>query len=143
MTHVLAFSDVLYGYYQDASLNTIGKENVMRTVDYGLKQVPFIVTPKVKEMARAHYACSSLIGLPVEVSGGSGSAGSHWEKTVSGYDYMTGMVSYHMLITNVTLALLEDSGWYKPDYTSAEPMWWGKNRGCDFTIYDKCSMGNP
>jgi hypothetical protein len=48
-----------------------------------------------------------------------------------------------MIISNITLALLEDSGWYMPDYSLAEPMWWGKNRGCDFTIYNKCPNGSP
>merc|ERR1719478_353275 len=32
-----------------------------------------------------------------------------------------------------TLALLEDSGGYKADYTKAEPMLWGYNKGCAFT----------
>ena len=49
-----------------------------------------------------------------------------------GNDYMTSTVSSHMLISEITLALFEDSGWYMPDYSQAEDMWWGKNRGCDF-----------
>ena len=31
-----------------------------------------------------------------------------------------------------TLALLEDSGWYKANFSSAEPLIHGKERGCDF-----------
>ena len=58
-----------------------------------------------------------------------------------GNDYMTSSVSSHMLISKITLALFEDSGWYMPDYSQADPMWWGKNRGCSFLDYDYCPMG--
>lgn len=39
--------------------------------------------------------------------------------------------------SNFTLALLEGTGWYKPDYTVAESLIWGNNRGCNF-IDDYC-----
>jgi len=47
-----------------------------------------------------------------------------------------------MLITNISLALFEDTGWYKPDYSLAVDMWWGKGRGCDFIHHNKCPMGD-
>ena len=34
--------------------------------------------------------------------------------------------------TKFTLALLEDSGWYKPDYDLADVLNFGYNKGCDF-----------
>jgi hypothetical protein len=40
-------------------------------------------------------------------------------------------------VSNLTLALLEDSGWYKVDYSKSENMLWGRNRGCEF-LEDKC-----
>ena len=60
-----------------------------------------------------------------------------------GYDFMTAQVSQHMRITKISLALFEDSGWYMPDYSLAEDMWWGKDRGCDFVHHKKCPMGDP
>lgn len=36
-------------------------------------------------------------------------------------------------ITEFSLALLEGSGWYQVNYTMAEPMTWGKGKGCTFT----------
>ena len=60
-----------------------------------------------------------------------------------GFDYMTSQTTKHSLITKMTLALFEDSGWYKPNYELAEDMWWGKNRGCDFVHHSKCPMGEP
>ena len=35
------------------------------------------------------------------------------------------------LMSRITLALLEDSGWYRPNYDMAEDFL-GKNLGCDF-----------
>ena len=42
------------------------------------------------------------------------------------------------MISDITLALFEDSGWYMPNYTYADEyngnhsQWWGKERGCAF-----------
>lgn len=35
-------------------------------------------------------------------------------------------------LTRLTLALLEDTGWYRINYTSAPPLTWGAGAGCDF-----------
>ena len=60
-----------------------------------------------------------------------------------GFDFMTAQISDNMTITNVSLALFEDSGWYMPNYEFAEDMWWGKNRGCEFIHHKACPMGDP
>ncbi len=40
-------------------------------------------------------------------------------------------------ISEFFLAVLEGSGWYTPDYTMTEPMFWGKGKGCEF-LDTKC-----
>jgi leishmanolysin len=35
-------------------------------------------------------------------------------------------------ITAFTVALLESTGWYLPDYTMVQDSTWGKGKGCDF-----------
>lgn len=35
-------------------------------------------------------------------------------------------------ISEFTLAALEGTGWYTPNYVMAEPMFWGKGKGCSF-----------
>ena len=47
---------------------------------------------------------------------------------------MTGTHTQNPVYSNVTLALLEDTGWYLPEYSLAEPLKWGKNLGCDFVL---------
>jgi len=36
------------------------------------------------------------------------------------------------VVSNLTLALFEDTGWYKVNYENAQTLMWGKNRGCEF-----------
>lgn len=45
---------------------------------------------------------------------------------------MTASAIKDQRLTQFSLALLEGSGWYMPDYSYAEPMTWGKNKGCTF-----------
>lgn len=80
--------------------------------------------------AKEHFGCESITGLGLEMSGGPMSAGAHWETVLMGNDIETSMVNNYMAVSNMTLALFEDSGWYKPDYSKAEDLWWGKNGGC-------------
>lgn len=47
-------------------------------------------------------------------------------------------ISKHMVISTITLGLLEDTGWYKVNYCQADYLWWGKNQGCDFVKSGKC-----
>ena len=42
-----------------------------------------------------------------------------------------------MAISEITLALLEDTGWYKTNYYTGGLMRFGKNRGCRF-LYNNC-----
>lgn len=46
---------------------------------------------------------------------------------------MTASVSSHSVISRVTLALLEDTGWYIPDYAYGSQLDWGYMQGCHFT----------
>ena len=41
----------------------------------------------------------------------------------------------------ITLAALEDSGWYRANYSVAEPLLWGRGEGCTY-ITEPC-VGGP
>ncbi|KAK6757607.1 hypothetical protein RB195_015429 [Necator americanus] len=94
--------------------------------------VYMIVTPKVREEARKHFGCPTLEGAEVENQGGTGTAGSHWEKRVFENEALTGVATQVYALSRLTLALFEDSGWYQVNYDKAENMTWGKGLGCDF-----------
>jgi hypothetical protein len=50
-----------------------------------------VATPRVLQATRHHFGCSDLPvpGMEQEDGGGSGSAGSHWEKRLL-YDSLSG-----------------------------------------------------
>lgn len=80
--------------------------------------------------ARTYFNCPTLIGAPLEDDGGSGTAGSHWEKASFGNEVMTGETVLDYTYSRLTMKTLEGSGWYLPDYTFAETLVWGKSEGC-------------
>uniref|UniRef100_A0A7I5ED49 Leishmanolysin-like peptidase n=1 Tax=Haemonchus contortus TaxID=6289 RepID=A0A7I5ED49_HAECO len=94
--------------------------------------VYMMVTPKVREEARRHFNCSTLEGAEIENQGGPATASGHWEKRVFENEAMSGVATQVYAISRLTLALFEDSGWYKVNYDKAEPMMWGRNLGCNF-----------
>uniref|UniRef100_A0A7I4YXD3 Leishmanolysin-like peptidase n=1 Tax=Haemonchus contortus TaxID=6289 RepID=A0A7I4YXD3_HAECO len=144
--HALAFSVYLFPYYPGAGKpqwdelgvvipNVVHRftrfdwETSKGTVEH---HVHMIVTPKVREEARRHFNCSTLEGAELENQDAYEGRGSHWEKRVFGNELMTGEVKDMPVISRLSLALLEDSGWYKVNYDNAEDLEWGKNLGCTF-----------
>ncbi|WP_411022889.1 leishmanolysin-related zinc metalloendopeptidase, partial [Salmonella sp. s51228] len=91
-----------------------------------------MVTPEVVKAVREHFACSTLLGAEIENQGGSGTAGSHWEERLFGNEAMVGTIGRVPKFSKITLAALQDSGWYSVDYSLAEPLHWGRGLGCDF-----------
>jgi leishmanolysin len=94
--------------------------------------VDLIVTPLVTQAVREHFGCPTLAGAQIENQGSSGTRGSHWEKRLFQNEYMTGTAAADPVLSKVTLALFEDSGWYKANFSAAEPLYWGRNLGCGF-----------
>jgi len=45
---------------------------------------------------------------------------------------MTADSVYEGKFSKFTFALIEDSGWYKVDYSMADDLTWGKGSGCNF-----------
>jgi hypothetical protein len=46
-------------------------------------------------------------------------------------------------ISAITLGLLEDSGWYQPQYQLADRMEWGSGAGCDFVERNCLECAKP
>jgi len=98
-----------------------------------LKETHLMVTPRVVQEVRSHFGCPTLEGAELEDQGGDGTALTHWEKRIFQNEAMTGTVNTAAPVyTSMTFALLEDSGWYFPDYSRAQNLSWGKDAGCEF-----------
>jgi len=98
----------------------------------------YIKTSKVLAAAKKHFGCSSFPfpGVPLEDQGGEGSVGSHWESRYMLGDYMVSTAFPDYAISDITLALFEDSGFYKVNYYSGGLFKFGENKGCDFLTKD-------
>ena len=98
----------------------------------------YIKTPKVLEIARKYYNCSNITKFPLENQ--EGNINAHWDARLLLGDIMNSYnnASDHV-ISEFTLALLEDSGWYQVNYYTGGLMQFGKNKGCDF-IYNDCTI---
>ena len=123
LLHVLAFSEGLYPAFKDASRAF--------TREAGRAMV---TSPAVLAVARQHFDCASIQGVPLEDNGGEGTANTHWEMRALNGELMVGTVvaGQRPALSNFTLALLEDSGWYVPQYEAATALTWGAAAGCAF-----------
>ncbi|KAG6503327.1 hypothetical protein ZIOFF_035638 [Zingiber officinale] len=96
-------------------LATLIHEVTMQVMDerFGCA-VARIVLPRLVMHTRYHYGAFSenFTGLELEDGGGRGTVGSHWEKRLLMNEIMTGSVDTRSVVSEMTLALLEDSGWY-------------------------------
>ena len=54
-------------------------------------------------------------------------------------EYMTGTADLSSVYSAITLALLEDSGWYQANYSQAQTLQWGYQKGCAFP-QQRCSL---
>lgn len=134
--HILAFNDALFGFFLDQNGNTQVYDNIIHTATVNGKTVRMIKTPTVLEIARTHFNCPTLQGIELEDMDG-GSTGSHWESRIMYGDFMIATQSTENVISDISLALLEDSGWYKVNYYTGGLFRYGKGKGCQF-VNSKC-----
>ncbi|CCW61212.1 unnamed protein product [Phytomonas sp. EM1] len=102
----------------------------------GKPKASVITSSRVVQAARAHYGCSTMTHMELEDTGGSVSVGSHW-KMRNAKDELMSPVIYAGFYTAMTIAAMEDTGYYKGNYSNAESMAWGKNAGC-VLFNEKC-----
>ncbi|CAH8517889.1 unnamed protein product [Schistosoma turkestanicum] len=114
--------------------------NVVRTVNrtwlsaFGTfqKLAHIVVLPTVVRIARSFYNCSSLDGVELEDEDGAGVYLTHWEKRLLENDLMTATYTNSFRISPITLAMMEDTGWYISNYALSQSFSWGRGRGCTF-----------
>ena len=126
ISHVLIFHQAFF-----FSLNMISEQQKNGETIY------YIKTPTVLEKAKLHYNCNSISGIPLENYGGAGSAGSHWESRYLLGDYMIATDYPEIVISDISLAVFEDSGLYKVNYYTGGLFRFGKGEGCNF-LEEKC-----
>jgi len=139
MVHSLGFTQNLFKYFLDDRGNT--RRNHIRSVSLDGKRRQVLDVPAITNRVRKHFGCSSLPGAYLENNGGGLTAGSHFERRHFLMDIMTSGVLNGRRLSEFTLAVLESTGWYVPDYSFAEPNHFGAGQGCGF-VNNKCSSSN-
>ena len=103
-----------------------------------------VVTPRVRTVVRNQFDCQSMIGAPLENDPTSDSCtGSHWEERFFNYDTMSATQTSRLptALSPLTLALLEDSGWYKANYDMSDMSTFGLGAGCPF-VEESCIVSD-
>lgn len=94
-----------------------------------------IVTPKVATVAQNQFNCPGLEGgsLENQPTRSDSCTGDHWDERLFYPEAMSGVISPTTnILSSLTLALMEDSGWYQANYTMSRMSPWGLGAGCDF-----------
>ena len=129
LTHVLGFSGTFFENVYHNIFKATDKFNINRT---------YLNSSKVIEVAKKYYNCPDVKGIELEDFGTQTTVGSHWEGRILLGDYMNGYIyPEEQVISEFTLALLEDSGFYKANYYTGGLMRYGKNKGCKF-LTEQC-----
>ncbi|GAA0184462.1 metalloprotease [Lithospermum erythrorhizon] len=132
--HVLGFDPHAFAHFRDERKRRRTQVTEESMDDKLGRVVTRVVLPRVVMHSRHHYGAFSgnFTGLELEDGGGRGTSGSHWEKRLLMNEIMTGSVDTRSVVSRMTLALLEDSGWYRANYSMADRLDWGHNQGTDF-----------
>lgn len=137
--HALGFDSYQFNNF----LDTNGKRRTghVKSVQIAGKTRTVLDLPPLTQRLRDHYGCSTLQGAIMENDGGSGTAKSHFETKYFLWDIMVSSSNYGRRVSEFTLAVLEGTGWYVPNYEYAEPFFFGQGQGCSF-LSSTCS-GTP
>jgi Leishmanolysin len=110
-------------------------ENTLQFVETNGQRYAAIVTDKVKAVARNQFDCQSLAGafLENEPTREDSCIGDHWDERLFYPEAMSPVISPTTnIFSALTLALMEDSGWYRSNYSVSNMNPWGLGVGCDF-----------
>ncbi|KAL1353747.1 uncharacterized protein [Arachis hypogaea] len=139
--HVLGFDPHAFAHFRDERKRRRSQVTEQIMDEKIGRMVTRVVLPRVVMHSRHHYGAFSgnFTGLELEDGGGRGTSGSHWEKRLLMNEIMTGSVDTRSVVSKMTLALLEDSGWYKANYSMADRLDWGRNQGSEF-VTSPCNL---
>jgi len=136
LLHTLGFSTSNYDRFIDENGKT--RKGHVKKVSIAGKTRTVVDLPSLTNRIRKFYGCDSIPGAIMENDGGSGTADTHFERKFFVYETMASGGIFDRRLSEFSLALLEGSGWYDPDYSYAEPFFYGKGQGCGF-VNNKCS----
>jgi len=135
MIHALGFTSTLYSSYVNEYGLRYGETGPVVDLEVpGSKIIRVMTSPRVVKFGQFHFGCPTMKGVELEDI----DFGSHWEERVAGDELMSPLTTRVMPLSALTLALLQDSGWYQVNFEAAQRWRWGWRRGCAF-VTQPCS----
>ena len=91
-----------------------------------------IVTPRVSQVAQNLLGCNEVEGA--RLADGAECYGSHWHERLFLGELLSPVLtsSSENTLSPLTLALMEDTGWYRVDYRGVDTPVYGLGAGCQF-----------
>ena len=149
--HVLGITQYQFDYWMDR--NTLKRYTTFpKTLLYhGQKSFTIIHTPECHRYAKYRFGLETFTdgtnscpaGVEFEDTGGSGTKGSHPEGRVYFNEAMVGVLQPNAIISDLSLALLYDTGWYDVSYQNAHGLGWGNGRSLTGTPLTSFPLGPP
>lgn len=140
----MVFNKVLFEKFIQKDGTLLGYSNVVSTRP-DLPNKYWIISPLVVETAKQYFNCTGIDGVPLEdyteplitnLKFLLTDVQPYWESRWMYGDYMTADKYSMKVISEITLALFEDSGWYKVRYYTGGLFKYGKKGGCNFLKLD-------
>ena len=138
ITHILGFSNSII----QTNNNNIKKvtDTINRIDKSELKNIvkTLISGNNIKQKMKEYFNCSTKEYIELEDNLSSEcNEYIHWESRILFGDYMTGLVNMQeQVISEFTLAFLEDTGFYKVNYYTGGLMRFGIHQNCSFFTKD-------
>ena len=138
-THILGFNKTIM---QQKKLIEIHENAKRRMNDDTYTNYSFIGS-KALNIAKSYFNCTFMTGIELDVVSGQETKEKdstktiHWNERILMGDYMIPSLYYiEQAISEITLASLEDLGYYEINYYTGGLMRFGKNKGCNFFSKD-------
>ncbi|CAH8525727.1 unnamed protein product [Schistosoma turkestanicum] len=124
-----------FGLYipSDKTIKDITREWVSAAGIYR-KTFPSFVTESLVKEAKKHFRCPLTDGVDLENEGAPGSRGTHFDGRLFSTELMSPSSEIDSFASRLTFAYFDDSGWYNVNYQRAEPLKYGNNLGCEFSM---------
>lgn len=150
--HALGFSEHLYGKWIDRRTKMPYGYPItqIESTKYPGKTFSLIQTPKLQELVKDKFGITKFdetpdAGVELEDGGGGGTAGTHFEARTYFTELMCGITFGIGIISQFSLGLLHDTGWYDVNFDKTEPFAYGDYRSVlgETKPYDKFAFGPP
>ena len=139
--HVIALDTALFPEFVDLSGTKYEDSRYLTLINYPNRGVTVkaIGFPYMLQRAREAFDCE-VEGVEYEDNfefEGLENEAFFWDARIMTHDIMSSYMSDEVVFSDITMALIEDSGWYLADFSYSQKLKWGYKAGCAW-FEEKC-----